>query len=210
MGNEKINYKTIAEQIFLAGVESVLPSGLITKKMFLKDNSLIIGPQSYSMEAIENIYVIGAGKASAMMGAEVEKILGNRITEGRIVVKYGHSCKLKYIGISEAGHPFPDENGIKATSELLKIAELANCNDLVICLLSGGGSSLLVDIPEGCSLKDIIKVNDLLINSGASISEINAVRKHLSGVKGGQLARVAYPAILVILLYLTSLVTLLM
>jgi glycerate-2-kinase len=197
MGNEKINYKTIAEQIFLAGVESVLPSGLITKKMFLKDNSLIIGPQSYSMEAIENIYVIGAGKASAMMGAEVEKILGNRITEGRIVVKYGHSCKLKYIGISEAGHPFPDENGIKATSELLKIAELANCNDLVICLLSGGGSSLLVDIPEGCSLKDIIKVNDLLINSGASISEINAVRKHLSGVKGGQLARVAYPAILV-------------
>ena len=197
MGNEKINYKTIAEQIFLAGVESVLPSGLITKKMSLEDNSLIIGPQSYSMEAIENIYVIGAGKASAMMGAEVEKILGNRITEGRIVVKYGHSCKLKYIGISEAGHPFPDENGIKATREILKIAELANCNDLVICLLSGGGSSLLVDIPEGCSLKDIIKVSDLLINSGASISEINAVRKHLSGVKGGQLARVAYPAILV-------------
>ena len=197
MGNEKINYKTIAEQIFLAGVESVLPSGLITKKMSLEDNSLIIGPQSYSMEAIENIYVIGAGKASAMMGAEVEKILGNRITEGRIVVKYGHSCKLKYIDISEAGHPFPDENGIKATREILKIAELANCNDLVICLLSGGGSSLLVDIPEGCSLKDIIKVSDLLINSGASISEINAVRKHLSGVKGGQLARVAYPAILV-------------
>ena len=197
MGNEKINYKTIAEQIFLAGVESVLPSGLITKKMSLEDNSLIIGPQSYSMEAIENIYVIGAGKASAMMGAEVEKILGNRITEGRIVVKYGHSCKLKYIGISEAGHPGPDENGIKATREILKIAELANCNDLVICLLSGGGSSLLVDIPEGCSLKDIIKVSDLLINSGASISEINAVRKHLSGVKGGQLARVAYPAILV-------------
>ena len=197
MENEKINYKTIAEQIFLAGVESVLPSGLITKKMSLKDNSLIIGPQSYPMEAIENIYVIGAGKASAMMGAEVEKILGNRITEGRIVVKYGHSCKLKYIGISEAGHPGPDENGIKATREILKIAELANCNDLVICLLSGGGSSLLVDIPEGCSLKDIIKVNDLLINSGASISEINAVRKHLSGVKGGQLARVAYPAILV-------------
>ena len=197
MGNEKINYKTIAEQIFLAGVESVLPSGLITKKMSLEDNSLIIGPQSYSMEAIENIYVIGAGKASAMMGAEVEKILGNRITEGRIVVKYGHSCKLKYIDISEAGHPFPDENGIKATREILKIAELANCNDLVICLLSGSGSSLLVDIPEGCSLKDIIKVSDLLINSGASISEINAVRKHLSGVKGGQLARVAYHAILV-------------
>jgi glycerate 2-kinase len=197
MGNDNINYKIIAEQIFLAGIESVLPSRLITQEMSLKDNRLIIGPQSFSMEAIENIYVIGAGKASAVMGAEVEKILGNRITEGHIVVKYGHSCKVKYMDISEAGHPIPDENGIKATLKILRIAEQASWNDLVICLLSGGGSSLLPDIPEGCSLKELIKLNDILIKSGASISEINAVRKHLSAVKGGQLARVVYPATLV-------------
>jgi hydroxypyruvate reductase/glycerate 2-kinase len=146
---------------------------------------------------MENIYVIGAGKASAMMGAGVEKILGERITDGHIVVKYGYSCKLKYIKVSEADHPIPDANGLRATKEILKIAEKANWSDLVICLLSGGGSSLLHDISAGSSSDDMIKVYDLLINCGACITEINAVRKHLSGVKGGQLARVVYPATLV-------------
>ena len=113
-----MNYKTIAEQIFLAGIESVLPSRLITKKMFLKDNCLNIGDLSLSLETIENIYVIGAGKASAMMGAEVEKILGERITEGHIVVKYGHSCKLKFIDVTEASHPIPDDNSFRATREI--------------------------------------------------------------------------------------------
>jgi glycerate 2-kinase len=197
MKNETISYRTIAEQIFLAGVESVLPTRLITSIMSLNDNCLKIGDLDFPLATIENIYVIGAGKASAMMGAEVEKILGNRITEGHIVVKYGYSCKLKYIEVTEAGHPVPDENGFKATREILKIAELANCNDLVICLISGGGSSLLPDIPEGCLPEDMMKLNALLINSGACISEINAVRKHLSAIKGGQLARVVYPATLV-------------
>src|SRR5664280_884255 len=200
MGNDIMNSKTIAEQIFLAGVASVLPDILITRAMSLNENCLKIGSLSYNLETIENIYVIGAGKASAMMGAGVEKILGPRITEGHIVVKYGYSCKLNYIDITEAGHPIPDPNGLKATTEILKIAGAANCNDLVICLLSGGGSSLLPDIPEGCSAEDMIKVTDLLINCGASISEINAVRKHLSIVKGGQLARIVYPATLVTLI----------
>lgn len=197
MDTDKMNFRSIAEQIFSAGVESVLPSRLIINKMSLKDNWLKIGDLSFSLEQIENIYVIGAGKASAMMAAEVEKILTGRITEGHIVVKYGHSCKLKYIDVTEAGHPIPDANGLIATREILKIAEIANWNDLVICLLSGGGSALLQDVPEGCSPGDMIKVSGLLINSGACISEINAVRKHLSVVKGGQLARIVYPATLV-------------
>ncbi|MCX6326975.1 MAG: glycerate kinase [Bacteroidia bacterium] len=195
-----MNHRTIAEQIFLAGVESVLPERLITKVMALKDNCLAIGSLNFSLEVIDNIYVIGAGKASAMMGAEVEKILGNRITEGRIVVKYGHSCNLKYIKVMEAGHPIPDSNGFKATEIILKIADKANINDLVICLLSGGGSALLPDFPEGSSPEDMISVNALLVNSGACISEINAVRKHLSVVKGGQLASAVSPATLVSLI----------
>ena len=195
-----MNHRTIAEQIFLAGVESVLPERLITKEMTLKDNCLFIGHLNFFLESIENIYVIGAGKASAMMGAEVEKILGNRITEGHIVVKYGHSIKLKNIKVSEAGHPAPDSKGFKATKEILKIADKANCNDLVICLLSGGGSALLTDFPEGSSPEEITEVNDLLINSGACIKEINAVRKHLSAVKGGQLAKAVYPATLISLI----------
>ena len=198
--NNYLNYKTIAEQIFLAGIESVLPDKLINTVMSLHENCLKIGNQSYNLETIENIYVIGAGKASAMMGVEVEKILGNHITEGHVVVKYGHSADLKYINVSEAGHPVPDVNGYKATEEILKIARIASCNDLIICLLSGGGSSLLADIPEGCSSDDLALLNDLLIKSGASISEINAIRKHLSVVKGGQLARVVYPATIVSLI----------
>jgi hydroxypyruvate reductase/glycerate 2-kinase len=195
-----MNRRTIAEQIFLAGIDSVLPERLITKEMALKDNCLVIGHLNFSLDAIENIYVIGAGKASAMMGVEVEKILGSRITEGHIVVKYGHSCKLKYIKVSEAGHPVPDSNGFKATRAILEIAGKANRNDLVICLLSGGGSALLPDYPEGSSPNEMITINDLLINSGACIKEINAVRKHLSIVKGGQLARTVSPATLVSLI----------
>ena len=134
------------------------------------------------------------------MAAEVEKILGKRITGGHIIVKYGHSCRLKYIKITEAGHPVPDSNGFVATEEILNIAGKAKSNDLVICLLSGGGSALLTDFPEGSSPEEMMLLNDLLVKSGASIKEINAVRKHLSFVKGGQLARTVYPATLVSLI----------
>jgi glycerate-2-kinase len=134
------------------------------------------------------------------MADAVERILGNRITAGHIVVKYGHSCKLKYIKVTEAGHPEPDSNGYKATFSIMNIVDRAKSNDLVICLLSGGGSALLPDVPEGSSSDDMKITNTLLVNSGASIKEINAVRKHLSLVKGGQLARRANPATLVALI----------
>jgi glycerate 2-kinase len=195
-----MNNRSEAELIFRAGLERVLPSRLIPDHISFKGDCLHIGLHSFKFSNIEHIYIIGAGKASAMMGAEVEKILGDQITEGHIVVKYGHSCKLKYIKVTEAGHPIPDANGYKATAKILKIAGRASFNDLVICLLSGGGSSLLADICEGCSSEEMIDVYDLLINSGASISEINTVRKHLSAVKGGQLARTVYPASLISLI----------
>jgi glycerate 2-kinase len=134
------------------------------------------------------------------MAEEIEKILGNRITQGHIVVKYGYSCKLKYIKVTEAGHPVPDSNGFMATRAVMELAGKAGQDDLVICLISGGGSSLLTDFPEGSSPEEMVRINDLLVNSGASITEINAVRKHLSAVKGGQLARAVYPAELVSLI----------
>lgn len=195
-----MNRRQIAEQIFLAGVESVLPDKLISGNMSLKGNLLHIGHLRIPLDKTENIYVIGAGKASAIMAFEVEKILGDRITGGHIVVKYGHSSKLRFIKVTEAGHPFPDSNGFRSTKRILEIARRAEDNDLVICLLSGGGSSLLCDCPAGLTPDDLVLVNKILVNSGACISETNAVRKHLSGVKGGQLARTVYPATLVSLI----------
>ena len=196
----QMNNRIIAGQIFLAGVDRVLPGRLIHSAMSLQDNRFSINDVNFHLETVQNIYVIGAGKASALMGAEVESILGDRITDGHIVVKYGHSCSLKKVRVSEAGHPVPDSNGFSATRSILEICGMAGSNDLIICLLSGGGSALLPDFPDGSSPGEIMIVNNLLVKCGASIKEINTVRKHLSNVKGGQLARAAYPATMISLI----------
>ena len=195
-----MNRREIAEQIFLAGVKSVLPDVLVSGTVRLIDNALIFNEEKVDLNEAGSIFVIGAGKASALMASELERILGNRITEGHIVVKYGHSADLKIIKVTEAGHPGPDENGLTATKAIMKIARKAGKDDLVICLLSGGGSSLLWDCPDGFTPEEIIQVNKFLVNSGATIHEINAVRKHLSDVKGGRLARLVQPARLVSLM----------
>lgn len=195
-----MNYRTVAEQIFLAGVDRVLPSRLINKAISFSENCLQAGELSFMPDSFENIYVIGAGKASALMGAEIERMLGDRITGGHIIVKDGHSCHLARIRVSEAGHPVPDSRGLTATRSIVEIAATAGINDFVICLLSGGGSALLFDCPEGISSDEIQEFNKLIVNSGASISEINTVRKHLSELKGGQLARAVYPGTLLSLI----------
>lgn len=189
--------KHLAEEIFLAGVNAVLPSSLIPLNVSLADNVLIIRDEKFFLDDYKNIYIIGAGKASALMASEIEKILGPRITNGNIITKYGHSCSLEYCSVTEAGHPVPDENGFNATRSVIDLVSTAGSDDLVICLISGGGSALFIDFPEGSTSEEIMMLNDQLVNSGAGISEINAVRKHLSGIKGGQLARIIYPATLV-------------
>ncbi len=193
------NRKTVLE-IFLAGVESVKPDRLIGNAISYSKEKLVINNQAFDLSDVQNIYVIGAGKASALMAQAFETILGSAITGGHIVTKYGHSVLLKYIEVSEAGHPVPDENGLKGTKQIISFAQKADKNDLVICLLSGGGSSLLTDIPANCTLADLALLNDLLLKSGADIGEINCVRKHLSKIKGGQLAKIASPAIVISLI----------
>ncbi|MDP4223156.1 MAG: glycerate kinase [Bacteroidota bacterium] len=192
--------REIAEKIFLAGVRSVLPEQVIKGIMSLRGSVLTIGYHNFPLSDIHDIWIIGAGKASAAMGHYVEKILGDRIKGGHIVVKYDHSCKLKKIAVTEAGHPVPDRNGFKATEEIVSIASKASLNDLIICLISGGGSALFADLPAGLLPEELYVVNNLLVRSGASISEINCVRKHLSGVKGGQLSKIAWPANIVSLI----------
>jgi glycerate 2-kinase len=195
-----MNSQEIAEHIFLAGVKGVLPGKLIGDLFSVRGTQLKIGYQDYDLDKFSNIYIIGAGKASASMGHYVENILADRITEGHIITKYGNYCRLKRIEVTEAGHPVPDHNSFRATEEVLRIADKASDNDLAICLFSGGGSSLLTDCPENSTPDDMARLNDMLINCGADINKINSVRKHLSKVKGGQLARRMRPATFVTIL----------
>jgi len=186
--------KILAEQIFLSGVDSVLPDKMIRSQVRILDNVLHIADLEFSLTAFRHIYVLGAGKASALMAKGLEDVLGERITEGLVVVKYGHACALDRIRVSEAAHPTPDNNGVQATKDMLEIAGKADDKDLVICLISGGASALLADYPEGSTLDDLIELNTVLLKSGADIKEMNTIRKHLSKVKGGQLAKVICPA----------------
>ncbi len=189
--------REIAERIFIAGVKAVLPEKLIANLMSVRGSYLYIDNLKFCLDNISNIYIIGAGKASAAMAHYAECILGERITGGHVVVKYGYSCMLNKVKVSEAGHPVPDMNGVRATGEIVELAKKAGENDLVICMISGGGSSLFTDLPGGLLPEELAIVNNLLVRSGASIEEINCVRKHLSLVKGGHFAGIVWPATLV-------------
>ena len=189
-----MNNRQTAIDIFLTGVESVKPGNLINRYVSLNGNILHIEKIRFDLSTIKNIYVVGAGKASAAMAQAIEPILGHRISAGHIVTKYDHAVPLEFIEITEAGHPVPDEKGINGTAQVLSIVKKAEKDDLVICLISGGGSALLADVPEGCTLQDLKTLSSVLLRTGANINEMNCIRKHLSKVKGGQLAKAASPA----------------
>ena len=141
-----------------------------------------------------HIYLIGAGKAGASMAAAAEAVLGNRITEGLVNVKHGHVAKLRRIELNECGHPVPDRAGVSGAERIARIAAEAGRGDLVLCLISGGASALLPLPVPSIKLAEKQETTRLLLACGADIHEFNAVRKHLSRIKGGQLARLAQPA----------------
>ena len=142
--------------------------------------------------------VLGAGKASAAMARAVEENWPGPLS-GLVVTRYGHAVPCKHIEIVEAAHPVPDAAGERAALRILELAASAGPDDLVLCLISGGGSALLALPAEGITLADKQAVNRALLSSGADIGEMNAVRKHLSAIKGGRLAAAAWPAELVAL-----------
>ena len=189
-----------AEVIFRAGLGAVDSKNAVVKFLSRKDCLLTVDNSSYDLLDYENVYVIGAGKASAAMAQAVEEILGERIKAGVINVKYDHTLPLDFITLNEAGHPVPDEAGLKGTQEIVQLLEKSGENDLVLCLISGGGSALLPYPAEGITLDEKRQLTQILLDIGATIHEMNALRKHVSRVKGGRLARFAYPATLVTLI----------
>ena len=189
-----------AVQIFYAGLGAVEPGAAVKRYCRLVKENLSVGEKTYNLSRIKNTIVIGAGKASAPMAAAIEDLLGDRISNGIVNVKYGHTDDLKSVKLIEAGHPVPDENGQEGARAILDLAGIAGKDDLIICLISGGGSALLPLAASDLTLKDKQDTTNVLLACGATIHEINAIRKHLSSVKGGQLAQAAYPAALVSLM----------
>jgi hydroxypyruvate reductase len=137
--------------------------------------------------------VLGAGKGAASMAKTVEENWEGDIS-GLVVTRYGHKIETSKIEVVEAAHPNPDKEGKKAAERIIKMAEGLGKDDLLICLISGGGSALLSLPAKGIPLEDKRRINSQLLKSGANIAEINSVRKHLSAIKGGRLAEAAYPA----------------
>ncbi|NSL20994.1 glycerate kinase type-2 family protein [Agrobacterium tumefaciens] len=144
--------------------------------------------------------VVGAGKASAAMAAALDKAWADVNLSGIVVTRYGHAVPAGRIEIIEASHPVPDDMSAEAARRILAAVEGLTADDMVIALISGGGSALMVAPAEGMTLADKMAVNRALLASGATISEMNAVRKHLSRIKGGRLALAAKPARVVSLL----------
>lgn len=189
-----------ARAIFEAGIEAVNPVYAVNRHFRRKSDTLEVSNKIYRLSNYEKIYIIGAGKASAAMAQPVEDMLGDLISGGVINVKYGHALPLRLVKVIEAGHPVPDEAGLRGTKQMIQLLKKTGERDLVICLISGGGSALLPLPAEGLTLGEKQQVTKLLLECGATIQEMNAVRKHISQVKGGQLARLAYPSTLVSLI----------
>jgi hydroxypyruvate reductase len=189
-----------ALEIFNAGVKAVDPVAAVYRHVKVKDETLSIDDQSFDLKNFERIIIVGAGKAVAPMAKALEDLLGDRIANGVIVVKEGHGLALKRVKICEGGHPVPDEGGVQGTEEILTVAKDAAERDLVICLISGGGSALLIAPPQGISLEDKQAATKLLLACGANIHELNTIRKHLSRSKGGRLAQAVHPATVISLI----------
>lgn len=193
-----------AQKIFRKALTQSDPYACVLKNLELKDNALVLKAKNrrFPLSAFKRILVLGAGKASAAMAQGLEELLKKSTLpyQGILSVKYGHGKPLTGITLIEAGHPLPDDNGIRAAEQILALCNQAAKDDLVIALISGGGSSLLASPVQRISLTDKITTTKKLLACGASIQEINAVRKHISKVKGGGLAKAAAPAAVINLL----------
>src|SRR3990167_232262 len=196
MNRDRERLRKDAISIFEAGVRTVDPENAVKRHLSLKNGVLYVNGNRYGLSGFDNIYVIGMGKAAAPMARAVEDILGDRITAGIINVKYGHTAALKKVRINEASHPVPDEAGLKGAREIAGLLGKTGERDLVVFLISGGGSALLPLSAEGLTLDDKRELTQRLLECGATIHEINVLRKHLSRVKGGRLARGAPPSAL--------------
>jgi glycerate 2-kinase len=165
----------------------------------IEGKKLWVGNKVFDLSRINQIYVVGAGKGSFPIGLALDRILGKRISKGIILVKEHAKEKLKYIKVLKTGHPVPNRESLRGGYEIQKIASNVQKDDLVFACMTGGCSALVVLPVKGITLEDKIKVNQLLLRTGAPIGEMNSVRKHLSLIKGGGLVKMFQPATVITL-----------
>jgi len=177
-----------------AAVRAADPVVLVKRSLSLKQNKLVVGKTTYPLSKYDRVLVVGGGKAAVPMAAAVEHVFKQRLDGGLVVTRYGYGGSLSKVEVVEAGHPIPDRSGLAAAQRVLDLIKKAGERDLIIFLVSGGASALLPAPVEGVSLTDKQVVTTLLLRSGATIPELNVVRKHLSHLKGGHVATAAAPA----------------
>jgi len=198
IGNGETQLNRKARALALKSLESALkavdPRQIIESRLSLKDSVLKVNGHSFDFKKLRNVYVVGGGKAGGSMAEALERILGKHITAGFVNVPTNSKHKTKIVELHEASHPSPDQSGVEGTQRMVEIAEQSKKEDLVICLVSGGGSSLMPLTRGQISIADKRSITEDLLKSGAPINEINTVRKHISDFKGGWLAKRAYPA----------------
>ena len=197
--------KRTAKAIFSKALSAVDPSKILKERIRIERDRLSIKMQGdsekiFDLKTFHKIVLVGSGKASSSMARAIEELFGERMTKGVITTKYGHLLPLKQTQIIEAGHPIPDRKGYEGARKIQRLLKESGPNDLVIFLLSGGGSALLPFPADGIELKEKQEVTQLLLDSGADIKEINTVRKHISWMKGGWVAKWAYPSTVIALI----------
>lgn len=192
-------------QIMASALAAVEPAAAVRRFVQREGNTLRVGERNFDLRAIERVFVVGAGKAGAPMARAAAELLGERLSGGLVVVKDGHletgpnafaAPTRSAVRLVEASHPLPDARGVAAAAEMVALLQDVTARDLVLALISGGGSALLSLPVAGVSLADMQALTGALLASGATIGEINTLRKHLDLLKGGGLARLAHPAAL--------------
>lgn len=200
MENEIIKQiRSEATDIFKSSVEAVNPYHAVKRFVRVEGERLVVGTEDQAtveldLSEYDRISLVGGGKATAPMAKAMEELLGERINKGLINVKYGFGADLALTEITEASHPLPDSSGVKGTTKILDLLQTAGKKDLIFSLISGGGSALLVQPAGRVTLSEMQDLTQSLLKCGASIDEMNTVRKHISSSKGGQMARAAMPA----------------
>ena len=198
----EIDLPSVARQLQQAALAAVDPAEAVYKFVSRVGDQLLVADRSYSLREFERVVLIGAGKAAMPMADAVSEVLHDRLNSGVIITKYQHRDRAlpDWIRVHEAGHPVPDQNSVDATRDLVNHLREVTARDLVVCVISGGGSALMTLPAEGITLADLQTTTQALLRAGATIHQINAIRKHLDMVKGGGLARLAKDAPIITLI----------